>query len=306
MKKIRFKSEKGIAASDGLIAIFIIVLFAGLIASLTYNIYLSNTSLKRMSTGLEYIVDVFEYVDQLYYDDVTQENITDYFNNKYYYDEHHNVKSRAQVKMDTNISNIETPYKARIEITKYSDITENVDLDLVEEIEMWVTYKLGNKTQTINMTTLKKREKLDTPNKPDISLINKQANQNIYAIKNDNSTWKTCSFTENNWYNYNAGNLPKVIVTSSEYAEGTTININTENVYIWIPRYAYNQTNNEILYLYSNTNNYVEETDGVKALEDIPQGYIIPQEFTINQEKQVGIWTNDLTINAYQILDANI
>ena len=65
--KNRMKEEKGFAASDALIAVLIIALFAGLIAVISYNIYLSNSSIKRMSKATEYIVDMFEYIDKVYY-----------------------------------------------------------------------------------------------------------------------------------------------------------------------------------------------------------------------------------------------
>ena len=85
MKNI-LKEQKGIAASDALIAVLILILFSGLIATISYNIYLSNTSIKRMSKATSYIVDMFEYIDKSDYDYVTEENLAEYFNNKYYYD----------------------------------------------------------------------------------------------------------------------------------------------------------------------------------------------------------------------------
>ena len=47
--KFNIKKSNGAIAVDGLIAVLIISLFTGLIAALSYNIYLSNASLKRMS-----------------------------------------------------------------------------------------------------------------------------------------------------------------------------------------------------------------------------------------------------------------
>ena len=47
--RINFKKNNGLATTDGLIAVLIITLFTGLIAAISYNIYLSNASMKRMS-----------------------------------------------------------------------------------------------------------------------------------------------------------------------------------------------------------------------------------------------------------------
>lgn len=302
MKKKELRNEKGIAGTDALIAILIITLFAGIIGVLIYNIYISNTSLKRMSTAVGYITDVFEYIDKTYYDEVTQTNITNYFNQKYYYDEYNVARENAQVKMDSSLNNIDTPYKAVIEVTKYSDVNQNADVDVVEEIEMWVTYKIGNKEQTINMTTLKKREMLSTPNIPDISLVNKQQNENVYPIKDAGLLWEICSIDDDDWYNYDSGIMPVVLVTSSTYSIGTQISGEGEDLYFWIPRFAYNESENNILYLFSNTNKYLEDTDGVNILTQLPANYVIPQDFTVNGVEKTGTWTIGENSEAFEIM----
>ena len=161
---MRIKNQKGFAASDALIAVLIIALFSGLIATISYNIYISNSSIKRMSKATSYIVDVFEYVDKVNYEEVTKENLINYFNNKYYYKESSTTpKEDAEVKALEDgdvIENINVPFKAEINITKYKDIEGTLDaegLDLVQEITMTVRYKLGSKNQEITMTRNKTR-----------------------------------------------------------------------------------------------------------------------------------------------------
>ena len=161
MKKF-IKEQKGFAATDALVAILIIILFSGLIGTISYNIYLSNSSIKRMSKATNYIVDLFEYIDKINYDEVTKENLVNYFNKKYYYKEDGTTpKSDAEVKLKETDENIETPFKAEINIEKYKDTEGTLDtegLDLVQEITMTVKYKLGNKDQEITMTRNKVKE----------------------------------------------------------------------------------------------------------------------------------------------------
>ena len=147
MMIIKFRNQKGFAASDALIAVLIIILFSGLIATISYNIYLSNSSIKRISKATSYIVDVFEYIDKVDYENVTKENLVTYFNEKYFTNEN------SEVKMLTGDENINTPFKAEINIVKYNETEGNTDkLDLVQEITMTIKYKLGNKDQEITMT----------------------------------------------------------------------------------------------------------------------------------------------------------
>lgn len=161
----RLRKQKGFAASDALIAVLIITLFSSLIATISYNIYLSNSSIKRMSKATNYIVDVFEYIDKANYNEITQENLIDYFNNKYYYEEDGiTAKTDAEVKAleeRENIEDVDTPFKVEINLIKYKDEEGTLDteeLDLVQEITMSVTYNLGNKKQKIEMKTNKIKE----------------------------------------------------------------------------------------------------------------------------------------------------
>ena len=106
------KKENGFAGSDALIAVLIITLFTGIIASLLYNIYLSNASLKRMSKANGYIVDVFEYVDKIYYDEVNEDELILYFNKKYYYKEDGiTANENAEVMAEKNLDMKDTPFK---------------------------------------------------------------------------------------------------------------------------------------------------------------------------------------------------
>jgi len=156
----KIREQKGFAASDALIAVLIIALFSGLIATISYNIYISNSSIKRMSKATNYIVDVFEYIDRINYEDVTKEHLVSYFNDKYYYEEDGvTPKSDAEVKLKELDENVETPFKAEINIVKYNETDGNTDkLDLVQEITMTVKYKLGNKDQEITMKRNKTKE----------------------------------------------------------------------------------------------------------------------------------------------------
>ena len=156
--KNKIREQKGFAASDALIAVLLIRLFSGLIATISYNIYLSNSSIKRMSKATNYIIDVFEYIDTIEYDKVTKLDLSSYFNNKYY------IGNKPEVKMlvdGENIQDVNTPFIAEINIVKYKDTEETLDtegLDLVQEITMTVKYKLGNKDQVITMKRNKTKE----------------------------------------------------------------------------------------------------------------------------------------------------
>jgi len=280
MKIKNLKKSNGFAASDALIAILIITLFTGIIASLLYNIYLSNASLKRMSKANGYIVDVFEYIDKIYYDAVSEDALIKYFNNKYYYQEDGITPNEdAEVMAGSDEGAINTPFKAIISMQNYNQTEGNTNkLDLVKEITMTVKYKLGNKEQEITVKRIKEREKLVSINKPDLNLLSLEEGQNVYAIKQMNNNYVVCNENDTNWYNYENGKFAKVLVTNKSLEIGEQLTDEDTLIYQWIPRYAEDEEGN-IQYLYSNTNKYVAEQDGYQELVDLERGYIIDKDY---------------------------
>lgn len=152
------KEQKGFATSDALIAVLIITLFSGLIATISYNIYLSNSSIKRMSKASEYTTRTFEYIEKEYYENITINGLEQFFNNNQdvfnINNNQINIKSNNVDEIEKSIGNSTNPaYTMDINIVYYNKTEGNEDkLDLVKEITMTVTYKLGNKDQEITIT----------------------------------------------------------------------------------------------------------------------------------------------------------
>lgn len=289
------KKSNGFAASDALIAILIITLFTGIIASLLYNIYLSNASLKRMSKANGYIIDVFEYIDKVYYDEVSKDKLIKYFNEKYYYkDDGITPNEDAEVMAGSNGDIINSPFKVIIDIQNYNSIEGNEDkLDLVKEITMTVKYKLGNKEQEITLKKIKSREKLVKINKPILDLLKIENGQKIYPIKTINNNSVVCYQNDKDWYNYMGGKIAKVVVTDKELEEGDILTDEDLEIYQWIPRYAEDSESN-IKFLYRNTNKYVAEKDGYEKLIDLEEEYEVNSLFINNTGEELvqlaGVW----------------
>ena len=283
--KVKLKKENGIVGSDALIAILIITLFVGLISSLIYNIYLSNSSLKRMSKANSYIIDLAEYTEKIFYDDVTEQNLIEYFNGKY-----NNEEAKAQSNSEEPAK---TPFAVIIGVQNYNQTEGNTEkLDLIKEITITIKYKLGNKNQELSIKKIKSRENLNTPNKPNLGLLNVQEGQIVNAIKKVNEdSYIVCNTNDVNWYNYDNNEYAKVIITNSnvELKIGDIINEIDGTIYKWIPRYAEN-ADGDIKYLYSNTDKYIYNQDGYKKLADTQEGYTISSSFGNNE----GIWEQEV------------
>lgn len=156
MKSI-LKKEKGFAATDGIMAILIISLFTGIIATILYNIYISNVSLKRMSTATLYIVDMFEYVDKIDYEDLDLDNDANAITEEYSFLE---LAQNSGTPEDQNLQRMwkiegepEKGYSVILTLDKYNP--NNEAQDLVRQLTMTVNYKVGNRNQEITMTRVK-------------------------------------------------------------------------------------------------------------------------------------------------------
>lgn len=309
MVKKKIKKENGFAATDAIIAVLIIALFVGLMTTIVYNIYIYNASIKRMKIATGYITNIFEYIDKSYYDDIDIQKLGNYIEleNKEFFnieDNKINVSSNNTSEEAKTIGNAEeAPYTIEIYLEYYNKTEGNEDkLDLVKQLTVTVNYKLGNRDQTITMKRVKSRENLVTPNIPDFTLLNIGEGENIYPIKREVDNWKVCDKKDSGWYNYEKGYWATVIISTQE---PQTDDINTlileDNVYVWIPRFSYNSAENSILFLYSNTNSYInsntEPYSTIIELEDISG---ISDKFKNN----TGLWVkaND-DIDEYTILD---
>lgn len=291
------KSNKGITGADAVLGVALAILFSGIIATLSYNIYVTSSSLKRSSKALEYITSTFEYVATQYYDNVTEDNIKNYISTK----------------LDRKISiNEGTPYKAQVSVTKYNQIEGNTDkLDLVKEITMSVTYKLGDKDQTIEIKTAKSREKLEVPNKPNLDKLAITERQYIYPIKYVNENWKVTSKDDTNWYDYNRGLWGTVVVTTTQKSIGDVITKTDGTIYLWVPRFEYSPNPNSedkyvVNFLYKNTNKRIVVKEGITRIEDRELKSVkdsIPNEFIQNENTGVWITKGDLSHDPYLFLN---
>ena len=291
------KSNKGITGADAVLGVALAILFSGIIATLSYNIYVTSSSLKRSSKALEYITSTFEYVATQYYDNVTEDNIKNYISTK----------------LDGKISiNEGTPYKAQVSVTNYNQMEGNTDkLDLVKEITMSVTYKLGDKDQTIEIKTAKSREKLEVPNKPDLDKIAITEGQYIYPIKYVNGNWEVTSKDDTNWYDYDRGLWGTAVVTTTPKSIGDVITYADGTIYLWVPRFEYTPNPNSedkyvVNFLYKNTNKRIVVKEGITKIEDRELKSVedsIPNEFI--QNKNTGVWIikRDLIYDPYLFLN---
>lgn len=148
MKKRQFlRKQNGVMLSDAIIAILIIILFAGTIITIMTNIVLEKTISKLNSQQLDYSVEILEYVDKLPYDNVNTDALVDYINN---IDSEH-------ISAGTSIEGLTTPYKVKVEVKNYNPEGEETTYDIIKIVTITIESKLGDKVYKNEVSRLKKR-----------------------------------------------------------------------------------------------------------------------------------------------------
>lgn len=147
LRKIKTDEQKGVITSDAMVAILIIMLFVGIITSIITNIVLESSKIKINSQQLDFATELMEYVEQLSYENVTEENLITYVNDKY---------DEDRVKAGENIEDLDSPYKIEIKVETFIPEDDTLpELDIIKTVTVTIQNTLVNKVYTTTMSTVK-------------------------------------------------------------------------------------------------------------------------------------------------------
>ena len=139
---MRIKSEKGLTGIDVASGILIFVIASAVIVNLYYQIYVITVQTRVHEVAIGCITEVFERIDFIDYDEVTEEEIGKIIDesnmNKYFNKEKNNSF------VDYSLKN-------------YKDESE-VEKDLIKKVKITVFYTVGNKQISFPMSKIKIRE----------------------------------------------------------------------------------------------------------------------------------------------------
>lgn len=137
---MNLKQNKGIGLADALIAVVILMVFTGVIVSVSYNIYLQSNFIKRNEQATNYIVEIFEYAQGLVFEEVSSQEMIDYINDKY-------ENAKSVIGEYTEGAPKQAAYTIFINV-------EDKYPGYIKELNVTVMYNIGGKTKTVNMKTL--------------------------------------------------------------------------------------------------------------------------------------------------------
>lgn len=140
------KREKGIMATDAMIAILIIILFSGIIISMITGIVIESTKVKIISKHVNIITKVFEYIEKTDFEDVTETNLVNYINGI----DPENISSSAIA------GTLSTLYRVNVDVNYYIPEDDETYFNVIKIITLNVENTLNNKTYNTQMSRIKK------------------------------------------------------------------------------------------------------------------------------------------------------
>lgn len=137
---MKIKSEKGITNIDITVSIILITLFVAIIATLMYNINANSGSVERRSIATNYAINEIESLKAQNFDELEETVEPNEFE-------------------DILENEKPTGYAKKVTIIDYANLEENKDDDtivpgLVKKVTVEISYKDGNTTQTIDLSTV--------------------------------------------------------------------------------------------------------------------------------------------------------
>ena len=126
---MNWKNEKEITTIDITVSIILITLFVALIAVLIYNVNKNSDSMERRAEATNYVINAIAEIKTTNFDNLqnSEQNIGD------------------------------TGYYEKITVTDYVDLKKEdfIMSGLVKKVTVEVSYKDGNTTQTVDLSTIR-------------------------------------------------------------------------------------------------------------------------------------------------------
>ena len=290
-----FKLQRGLTGIELVISIVILMIFITLISTVFFNIYLYFTESQRNAVASSYVTELAEMIDRMYYSEITEENLKEVIN-----------------KMA-----IKDGYSLTASVRRYEPGEDAQDL--VKTVTIIAEYKAGKQMKSIQIERIKAKEMLITPNKPKLT----EGMVPVKYVTTDSvkgeGYWQITSETDSTWYSYENKRWANIMLEDGLTVEGG-IKVTSDNkeslvgkrvetmgsMFVWIPRYAYKIPEEnyhtgiageiDIIFLYSTSNNYVDENGNMQPISNM-EGYKIHPSFQNGASTNYanGEWNAELT-----------
>lgn len=282
---MNFRSQKGATGADVIIAATVIILTITIVSMIYVNTTLQGRNVSRTAGATRIATNILENIEKMSYYDFSQEygndvliNWTTVGDGEY---KNYKMISNATV-FNTKIPKGYTVYMlAEPKYGSHSgDDKESEQFDLVRDVKLVITYRVGDATEKLEFNTSKKMEIIGEVNTPNTKVLTNQnilsGNKNFYPVKYSESAnaYLRTTDEDSEWYNYSNKKWAMVIVSNQN--EGVLFDANGKLIanasqyekYVWIPRFFYTDENKFSEFAYLTTDKAIG-IDALSAKDDV-------------------------------------
>jgi len=287
MKFIKYlRSNRGITGTDIVAAITLIILTMGVVTAIYINVTNKTKENIRYSNATRIATQIIENIQINTFEDLI-----------YRCDNNLN-----QVSMEENekIFDVNIPLGYSVLVT--ATPIDSAKYDIVRDVKVEVSYKISNINKSITLNFLKERELLEQTNPPIFSELSNYGNiKYFYPVKlvtqDGINKYFVTDKNDSEWYNYDIGFFALAVYSVKELELGEEINILTNPVYVWIPRFGIKDDNSVVS---SDNFSYVYGTSKYKiSLCEIGNGTKKLYCYTINYNDEDKINNTPVSIESY-------
>lgn len=135
IQKLDLKSNRAVTGVDIATSLLILILFAGMIANLVYQVYRMSAEVQMGASAMAYMTTIMEKVDEKSYDEITNQFVE-------------NLKAKNEIAISDR-------YQVTMEV---STIDSEEKADILKRVKVTIQYSLGGKPQEIQISKLKVKE----------------------------------------------------------------------------------------------------------------------------------------------------
>lgn len=139
---MKLKNERGFTTADVVVAILIIVVFAGIIVTLYRNYVLVSKQVERKAQATNYAVELIEEIKQ---------------NSDEYFTEENEFEDRTIVANNEPLEE-NSAYSKTIIVEDYSLTNEEAAPGVVKTVNVTVSYNLEGKVESVQLSTVISKE----------------------------------------------------------------------------------------------------------------------------------------------------
>ena len=252
----KLKSEKGATGVDVVVAAAMILMTITVVSILYVNTSLQSRNITRTAGATRIATNIAENIQALSYEEFVYS-----YNGIAVTEEYKGEEYRMIQGSDSNYkifdTKIPTGYNFYIRANEVygSHLDKKEQFDLVRDIEIVLTYKLGDNIEDISFSLTKQREIIGECNAPEMTYLRSMgvtnSNTNAYPIKYVETIGSYVKTTVDDVDWYDCSNKKWAIILVSDKAEKDLFDVNGKYTgvaaakYMWIPAFFVNDKGDE-------------------------------------------------------------